>query len=155
MNKNVIDSAVVQDAETEIQEGDITMKEPVYTFRMLEGPDVFPMFKIIGKIGINDFSACFGKEAVQKLLVTLGTEDGVKNLPVALGVSITMELVNIVLNNISNCEQDIYQLLSRTSNLTVEEVQKLDFVTFTQMVLDFIRKDEFKDFIKVVSVLFK
>jgi hypothetical protein len=36
----------------------------------------------------------------------------------------------------------------------VEEVGKLDFPTFTEMVIDFVKKPEFRDFIKVVSKLF-
>jgi hypothetical protein len=45
-------------------------------------------------------------------------------------------------------------MLSQTSNLSVKQVETLDFPTFTEMVIDFVKKPEFRDFIKVVSKLF-
>jgi hypothetical protein len=45
-------------------------------------------------------------------------------------------------------------MLSNTSNLSVEQVEKLEFPIFTEMVIDFVKKPEFRDFIKVVSKLF-
>lgn len=126
-----------------------------YVFRPLEAPDVFPMFKILGKIGVNEFTECFGKDAVQRMMGAVSDEGGVQNLQAMVGASVILEMANIILNNLPKCEADIYQMLSNTSNLSVAEVKKLGFVTFFEMVVDFIKKDEFKDFIKVVSVLFK
>ena len=129
--------------------------EKVYTFRTLEATDVFLMFKILGKIGINEFAECFGKDAVQKMLSTVTGEDGMKNFTQMMGITVTLEVVNVIIGNLPKCEQEIFQMLANTSNLTVGQVKKLDFPTFTAMVIDFVKKDEFKDFIKVVSVLFK
>ena len=36
-----------------------------------------------------------------------------------------------------------------------KEIAELDMVTFTEMIVAFFKKDEFKDFIGVVSKLFK
>ena len=154
MNKNVIEPVAAEGTGTVMQEGDITT-EKVYTFRKLEATDVFLMFKILGKIGINEFAECFGKDSVQKMFSTLTSEKAVANFTQTMGIAITLEVVNIVLGNLPKCEQEIFQMLSNTSNLTVDQVKKLDFPTFTGMVIDFVKKDEFKDFIKVVSVLFK
>lgn len=133
----------------------ITMPEKEYTFRTLEATDVFPMFKILGKIGINEFAESFGKESVQKMLSALTAEGGVADFARTAGIAVTLEVVNVILRNLPNCEQEIFQMLSNTSNLSVAQVKKLSFPVFTEMVIDFIKKDEFKDFIKVVSVLFK
>lgn len=151
MNKNVIDPTAAEGVGTEVQEGDITM-EKVYTFRKLEAGDVFLMFKILGKVGINEFAECFGKENVQKLF---SGKEGVQDFTTTMGIAVTLEMANIILGNLPKCEQEIFQMLSNTSNLTVDQVRKLDFPTFMAMVIDFIKKDEFKDFIKVVSKLFK
>lgn len=153
MNKNVIEPTAVEGVGTEVQESDITM-EKVYTFRKLEATDVFPMFKILGKIGVNEFAECFGKDTVQQMFrgMTNGNMDAVVQ---NMGLALTLEAVNIILGNLPKCEQEIFQMLSSVSNLTVDEVKKLDFATFAEMVIDFIKKDEFKDFIRVVSVLFK
>ena len=125
-----------------------------YVFRTLEATDVFLMFKILGKIGLNEFAESFGKESVQKMLVSL-TNDSIGNLARNAGIGITLEIANVILGNLPRCEQEIFQMLSDTSNLSVKQVKKMDFPTFTAMVIDFIKKDEFKDFIKVVFALFK
>lgn len=154
MKEHVIEPTAAEGVGTVNQEGGITM-EPVYTFRKLEASDVFLMFKILGKIGINEFAEAFGKESVQRMVGILTGEDGVGNFTKTVGIAMTLEVVNVVMNNLPKCEQEIFQMLSNTSNLSVEDVRKLDFATFTEMVIDFIKKDEFKDFIKVVSKLFK
>ena len=149
MNKNVIEPVTAEGTGTEIQEGGITMKEPVYTFRKLNSTDTFLMFKILGKIGINEFTDCFKKDSVKEMLA------GGSNATTSVGISVMLEAANVIIGNLPKCEQEIYQMLSQTSNLTVEQVKELDFVTFFEMVIDFVKKDEFKDFIKVVSALFK
>ena len=74
---------------------------------------------------------------------------------ISVGVSVALEAADVILGNLPKCEKEIYQLLSQTSNLSVAQVKKLNLAQFTEMVIDFIKKDEFKDFIKVVSRLFK
>lgn len=152
MNTNVIKSITAEGMDT--LEGDITT-EKVYTFRKLNSTDIFLMFKIIGKIGINDFTECFGKDAVKQMVqkVTSGETGG--DGATMVGISVILEVANVIMNNLSKCETEIYQMLSNTSNLTVEQVKGLDFATFAEMVIEFIKKEEFKDFIKVVSKLFK
>ena len=70
-------------------------------------------------------------------------------------IEIILEVADVIFNNIPKCENEIFQMLSQTSDLTVEQVKKLPFADFTEMVIDFIKKEEFRDFIKVVSKLFK
>ena len=46
-------------------------------------------------------------------------------------------------------------MLSQTSNLTDDEIKAPGTAAmFLEMVIDFIKKEEFRDFIKVVSRLF-
>ena len=151
MNNNVIDSVVVEDTETVNQEGDITMNKPMYTFRKLNSTDTFLMFKIIGKIGIKDFAKSFDKDAVQNMIKNA---KGAKDAYTAVGISVALEMANVIINNLPKCEAEIYEMLANTSNLTMEQIKSLDFVTFIEMVIDFIKKEEFKDFMKVVSRLF-
>ena len=124
---------------------------PVYEFRKLNSTDTFLMFKIIGKIGINEFTACFDKDAVKQMISTVSGD----NANTVVGISVMLEIANVIIGNLPKCESEIYQMLSNTSNLTVEEVRELDFATFAEMVISFIKKEEFKDFISVVSRLFK
>jgi len=150
----VIEPTAVEGVGTVMQEGDTTTSEKVYTFRTLQATDVFLMFKILGKIGINEFAESFGKESIQKMVSTLTGENGVAKFARTAGIAVTLEVVNVILGNLPKCEREIFQMLANTSNLSVEQVEKLDFPTFTEMVIDFIKKPEFRDFIKVASKLF-
>jgi hypothetical protein len=148
MNEKTIAPVVTDNAVVSVA------PEKVYTFRTLQATDVFLMFKILSKIGINEFAESFGKESIQKMVAILTGEGGVTNFARTAGIAVTLEIANVILGNIPKCEREIYQMLSNTSNLSVDQVMALDFPTFTAMVIDFIKKDEFKDFIKVVSALF-
>ena len=125
-----------------------------YTFRKLSSVDVFPMFKIIGAIGINEFTACFEKDGVKNMIASVTGKSG-DDAASIVGISVILEIVNVIIGNLPKCENEIYQILSQTSNLTVKQVKELDMAVFFEMVIDFIKKEEFKDFIKVVSKLFK
>jgi hypothetical protein len=129
-----------------------------YTFRKLATVDVFPMFKIISAIGINEFMACLESESLKNVVKTFTSKEDTDDMDsiMAMGaVAGFLEITNVILGNIGKCESDIYQLLSQTSNLSVAQIKKLDMVVFFEMIIDFIKKEEFKDFIKVVSTLFK
>ncbi len=154
MNTNVIEPMTAEGMGTEKQEGDITM-EKVYTFRTLNSTDTFLMFKILGKIGINEFTECFSKDTVKQMIANVTAGETDSKATAMVGFSVILEAANVIMTNLPKCETEIYQMLSQTSNLSVKEVKELDLVTFTGMVIDFIKKDEFKDFIKVVSRLFK
>ena len=154
MKDNVIETMAAEGMETE-KEGDITMLKPLYTFRKLNSTDTFLMFKIIGKIGVNEFAACFEKDTVKQMIIAATGGENKENATAIVGVSVILEIANVIIGNLPKCEAEIYQMLSQTSDLTVKQVKELDFATFAEMVIDFIKKEEFKDFIKVVSRLFK
>ena len=125
-----------------------------YTFRKLCAKDVFPMTNIIKKIGIKEFKNSFEGEKMNDIMAAFSGKRDDKSVE-ALGLSIALELADVILGNLADCEHDIFQLLSQTSNLTYEEVSELGLADFTEMVIDFFKKEEFKDFIKVVSRSFK
>ena len=152
MNNNVIEPIAAKDNGTANQESDITMEKPVYTFRRLNSTDMFLMFKIIGKIGVNEFTACFEKDTVKQMITSVTSGGNKENATTMVGISVILEMANVILANLPKCETEIYQMLSNTSNLTVDQVKKLDMIIFAEMVIE---KEEFKDFIKVVSKLFK
>lgn len=130
--------------------------EKPYKFRMLGGQDVFLMFKIIGKIGVKEFNACFENDGIKKLVASMmGEKNGADQSASVTYIAIILEVADVIFKNIPKCESEIFQMLSQTSDLTVEQVKGLSFAEFTEMVIDFIKKEEFRDFIKVVSRLFK
>lgn len=132
-----------------------------YTFRLLGAPDIFLMSKIIGKIGINELRTCFESDGLKELVTTMfmkEKEEGrdAESSIIKVGATVCLELANTIFANLPKCENEIYQLLAQTSNLSVDEIKAPgNAVMFFEMAIDFIKKDEFGDFFKVVSRLFK
>lgn len=142
------------DTEYTAEEAVETATEKAYTFRKLNSTDLFLMMKIIGKIGINEFTACFDGETMNRMLA-MAKGEADKDTVSIVGLSVMLDIAGVICGNLPKCEAEIYQMLSNTSDLPVEEIRGMDMVVFAEMVIDFIKKDEFKDFIKVASKLFK
>lgn len=150
----------------------IEKNEKPYEFRELCAKDIPLMTNVIKAIGINEFKACF-KEDTLKNVVEIFTKGGrnanadgenkegsdtKESMMAAVGVSLlpsVLDVAEIVLNNMERCETALIKLLSRTSNLSVEKVENLSLADFANMVIDFLKKEEFPDFFKVVSTFFK
>ena len=124
-----------------------------YKFRKLSSTDIFVMTKILGKIGIREFKGCFEGDAVDQLVAAFKNSETDKAL-MAVGLAVGFEGVDIIIGNLYKCENDIYTLLSNVSGLSVDVIRE-DALLFTEMLIDFFKKPEFPDFIKVVSRLFK
>ena len=121
-----------------------------YELRSLTSDDIFPMFQIISKIGIREFKFCFESPDVKAAIAkSEGTDLN------SVGLAVMLDIGGTVLANVPKAKDDIYLLLSQLSGLTKQEIGALPMATFAQMVIDVIRKDEFKDFFQVVSRLFK
>lgn len=122
-----------------------------YTFRELCATDIAPMCAIIGKIGINNFTKCFNSD---ELLDLFDKNKGGKNLTNLAGLTVVFEMANTIVSNVPQCEKEIFDLLASVSGLKVNEIKAFGLATFTEMIIDFAKKEEFKDFFKVVSKLF-
>ena len=86
-------------------------------------------------------------------LICFDKNKGVKNLTNLAGMTIAFEMANTIVQNIPHCEKEIFELLASVSGLKVNEIKAFGLATFTEMVIDFVKKEEFKDFFKVVSKL--
>lgn len=129
------------------------MSEKIYEFRELRSTDLFPMFKIMNKIGFRKFKDCFQSPEIIKM--AKGAGKGNSGAVESLGMAVLFDAVGIIIENIPACEDDIYSLLASVSNLEKKEIQKMGMSEFIEMIIDFIKKPEFKDFFKAVSRLFK
>lgn len=119
--------------------------EAKYTFRTLNSTDIFPVIRIVRKIGINKFKALFNSSDIQAVM---GNENA--EMSDEAGISLMLELAQVVLDGLDDCEKDIFELLARTSDKTIEEIKNFDVVTFTEMLIDFFKKEELKDFLRAV-----
>lgn len=129
--------------------------EKPYTLRKLEAKDVALMVSILSKIGMDEIRKMLMSDDIQMLISGL-TGKGEKKVNTELvGIGVALEIANVIMGNYGKCEKDIFTLLSNLSDMQKEEIESLPFDTFFEMIVDVIRKEEFKDFMKVVSKLFK
>lgn len=122
-----------------------------YALRKLEAKDIAPMASILSKIGIREVKSCFSPDDMKAIA---GSECSMEAIG-AVGVSVALEIADVILRNYERCQYDIFRFLSSLSGIDVEQIESMPIDTFTEMVIDVVKKDEFKDFMKVVSKLFK
>ena len=96
-----------------------------YTFRTLKSTDVFLMSKIISKIGINEFTACFEKDGIKKLIESANGGNEEVDLASTVGLSVVLEIANVILGNLPKCEKEIFQMLSSVINGLLSSVSFL------------------------------
>lgn len=129
-----------------------------FELRTLKSDDLFPMFGILSKIGFKDLKEIMTPDKIKdiKSMISQDNEaDENEDVTTMLGVSIVMEVVSIIMKNLPSCKDEIYKFLAGVSGMSVKEIGNLDMVTFTEMIVAVVQKQEFKDFFKVVSKLFK
>lgn len=153
------------------------IKKP-YELRTLEAIHVMPMVSILRKIGLKELKNIISKETLEDIIsLFMGdaknatttsneetetkdeeTETNNENALAAIGISIlptALDVVEMILANFEKVETDIFKFLESISNLSIDEVKHLSLPNITEMIIDVIQKEEFKDFYKVVSKLFK
>ena len=135
-----------------------------YTLRTLCADDLFPMARIISKVGIDRFRDAFNQNDIKALIKSLNKQEGADdsdNAPVSdevvtsVGMSVVLSISQVVLSHLSDCRTDIYTFLSGVSGMKPESIAALPIEVFAEMVVDVIQKPEFENFIKVVSKLLK
>ena len=128
-------------------------EEKNYTLRSLKADDIFQFVKLINKIGYKEMKGCFKKQEVREAIS--GTVSGKEADLSAVGMTVMLEIVGLILEHLPDCKHEIYTLLSGLSGMTKEEIADLPTSTFTKMVMEVIRKEEFRDFFQDVFGSFK
>lgn len=131
------------------------MSEKAYELRNLTADDVFPMLQIVSKIGIREFKSCFESPEVKKAIASMANGKKDQGDVAAIGMTVAFDLAGVIISNLASCKNDIYLLLSQLSGMTKDEIAKLPMMTFMGMIVDVIKKDEFKDFFQLVVGLLK
>lgn len=124
-----------------------------FEFRALKAADLFPMMKIMGKVGINEFKDKISPDALG-VMVNGQDENGV-NTANAVGFTIMLDVVDVLANNLPKCDKDIYAFLASVSKLSAKEIAELPPADFAKMIITLFKKDDFRDFFTVVIDAFK
>ena len=133
-----------------------------YELRKLQSKDVFSMLRIINKIGVKEFKGVLESDAVKQAIASTTTpqptasgEPEPKAETDKIGMTVALEIVNVLIMNIPSCEDDIYTFLSSLSGLKKKDVQELEMNVFFSMIMDVFKKQEFASFFGDVSKLVK
>lgn len=135
------------------QPAEIVEEVKPYTFRKLGTTDMFLMFKVLNKLGFREFK---DNEGLKKTLFVFmgGTTNGKVDVN-KIGMDIFFEVAAIITEALPKAEDEIYSLLSNLSGIKVEDIKKQSPAVTLEMIVDLIKKEEFKDFFSVVLKLFK
>ena len=146
-------------AEVEVKK---ETKKP-YEFKQLDFDNMFPMINLIDKIGIEKVVSLTDNEAIMNLiqgkkpmkLDEEGNEVVDNDAQMKLLASAFVAIGGLLIKSIKSCRNEIYEVLSSASNLSVEEISKLPIKYSYSMIYDFIKKDDFKDFFMEVMDSFE
>ena len=73
----------------------------------------------------------------------------------AVGVKVTIRLVELLISRLPECEKELYAFLASLSGMKAKDIAALPMGTFINMLMELFRKDEFKDFFQRVAELRK
>lgn len=131
-------------------------EEKTYTLRDMTAEDVFPVFKIISCIGMKEVKNCFEDDEVKAAMkAMIGDTEGENPDVTAVGITVAVNIADVLFNNLPKCKDHIYHLLANLSGMNKNEIAALPMATFMNMVVDIIMKEEFKDFFQAAARLLK
>ena len=130
--------------------------EKPYRLKKLGSENLFSFCTILNKIGFKEIKAVLDMDKIKALVQSEENEEKDREAVIdSVGYEIGMDIAGIVIANLENCKDAIYQLLSNLSGMTRKELENLDIAVFVTMIIDVFRKEEFKDFFKAVAKLIK
>lgn len=151
-------SPIVQTAPIQGTEP-IEQDEPkMYEIRPLNARDIFPMTKIIRKIGLKDFGKCFEPEEIKAITDTFSEnseEKSMEDLAEIVGVSVVLKIVDIILEHLPDAGEEVFAFIAGLIGRTKDEVAMLPMDVFFELVVDVFKRKEFVGFMKAVSRLVK
>jgi hypothetical protein len=115
--------------------------ERPYTLRKFSDGDLFPILKILKKIGIKDCKEAFVQVA-----------SGEKTLK-EIGILASFDLADILIGNLTKVEEEVYSLYSDMSGLAADEIRSMEFGTLPLMIMDSFNEVKNTSFFKVLSKL--
>ena len=123
-----------------------------YILRDLQDGDLFPLLRILKKIDIKEIKAIFMKTFKEEPVpeedpVKVSGEAEIENV----GLEIALDIADVLINNLTVIEDDIYELFSKISNTPVEKIKEMEFGTLPLMMIETFSKARNANFFKVLS----
>lgn len=152
-NANNTEANLAELEPAELSTGLEEQEEKPYTLRSIETTDMFLMFKLLNKIGFKELKDNEGLKQTL-FLFSGGTVNGKIDVD-KLGIDIFFEAASVLFEAIPKAEAEIYGLLANVAGMKPEDIKKQPPAITFEMIVDFCKKEEFSDFFKAVSKLFK
>ncbi len=128
----------------------------MYEIRPLTARDIFPMTKIIRKIGLKDFGKCFEPEEIKAITDTFSDEEAnIEDLAEIVGFSIVLRIVDIILEHLPDADEEVFAFIAGLIGSTKDDVAALPMDVFFDLIVDVFKRKEFVGFMKAVSRLVK
>ena len=131
------DNPVLPDGQ-DTGKGEEAIERP-YTLRNLKDSDLFPLLRILKKIGIKDCKEAF-------IQVTSG-EKTLKQI----GIMASFDIADILIGNLAKVEEETYGMWSDISGIPVEEMKDMEFGTLPLMIMDTFSEARNTSFFRVLS----
>lgn len=114
-----------------------------YKLRSLQAKDLFLLTRVISALGIKKLAEVFNEKVdVAAVTESAEAEDAVRDI----GYGTVIEIVGIVIDNLPNCQNDLFKFLAAISNLNEKQVSTLPLGDFVNMITDVVQMQEFRDF---------
>jgi hypothetical protein len=124
----------------------------MYTLGKFKSTDVFTMATLLSKIGLGKAADGFGRDNIMQIIAA-NKNKSADDVAAFTGMQLTLQIAEIVLGNLDQCETEVFKLLSSVSGAPVDELRNLDAEVFAELVIDVVQLQQFKDFFKVASRL--
>ncbi len=128
--------------------------EKTYTLRTLTAGDIFPMLRILSKVGMKEISQCFENEEVRKAIDN-ASKGGSEADATGVGMAVVTDMAGLLLEHLPDCKDDIFKFLASVSGLTVSDIDAMSMADFAEMIFAVVYKEEFGDFFTAVAKSFK
>lgn len=128
-------------------------EEKAYTLRELRADDIFLTVRVINKIGLDRLKKCMEAQGVKSAMEIM--TNGEADTPAKeaamnrIGIAVMLEIAGAVLERLPDCKDEIYTLLAVLSEMSKEQIAALPSGVFMRMVMDVLKKDEWKDFFQL------
>ena len=123
--------------------------------RNLKSKDLFLMFQIINKIGIRKLKEVMSPEAVTEIMAAVADDGNAENITERVGLSLVIDIAGILFEGLPRCQNELFSLMAELSGKTVKEIEELPPADLMDAIVELVNKQEFPDFFKAASKLFK
>lgn len=117
--------------------------------RKLKGTDIFTVLRLLSKLGVKDLVFdMFGNTDLAK--VKDATD--VKLLADGKGANLMAVIFETLTEKLPLIEDDLNQFLGDLTGNDAKEIADLEFGEYMQLIMDFFKKEELKDFFQQLSL---